>query len=317
MTRFLALFAAALVSGASSPSGRPTAPIPRDVRLIGRWDITITTPTGTAPSWIEIDSSGRDALIGQIVGIVGSARPISEIIAAGDSLRFAVPHQWEAGDGDLRVVFRLQGDRLVGRMTFPDNTTMNWQGVRAPRLIRTSPPRWGVPITLLNQNDLNGWQPMGKSNQWVVRNGVLTSPRSGVNLRTARTFGDFKLHIEFRYPARGNSGIYLRGRHELQIEDPALGVVASEGLGAIYGFIPPNESAGKSAGEWQTYDVTLVGRQVTVALNGREVITRRNIPGITGGALDSDEGAPGVIFLQGDHGPVEYRNIVITPAQSR
>ena len=85
------------------------------MRLIGRWDITITTPTGTAPSWIEIDSSGRDALVGQIVGIVGSARPISEIIAAGDSLRFAVPHQWEAGDGDLRVVFRLQGDRLVGR----------------------------------------------------------------------------------------------------------------------------------------------------------------------------------------------------------
>src|SRR6476661_8731580 len=115
MIRFLALMVAALIPGAlTTPAAHSTPPAARDVRLIGRWDITITTPTGTAPSWIEIDSSGRDALVGRIVGIVGSARPISEFIAAGDSLRFAVPHQWEGGDGDLRVVFRLQRDRLVG-----------------------------------------------------------------------------------------------------------------------------------------------------------------------------------------------------------
>lgn len=121
-----------------------------------------------------------------------------------------------------------------------------------------------------------------------------------------------QLHIEFRYPARGNSGVYLRGRHEVQIEDPVLGVVASEALGAVYGFLAPSESAGRNAGEWQTFDITLIGRQVTVVLNGREVICKRDIPGITGGALDSDEGSPGPIFLQGDHGPIEYRNIVIT-----
>src|SRR6478736_9143042 len=103
MNRFIALIVAALTAGgAASHSVGPDASAARDVRLIGRWDITITTPTGTAPSWIEIDSSGRDALVGRIVGIVGSARPISEFIAAGDSLRFAVPHQWEGGDGDLR-----------------------------------------------------------------------------------------------------------------------------------------------------------------------------------------------------------------------
>src|SRR4051812_43242931 len=99
MTRVLGLLLAALASGAAmSPSVRSTAPLPRDVKLIGRWDITITTPTGTAPSWLEIDTSGRDAMVGRIVGIVGSVRPISQIIPDGDSLRFAVPHQWEAGD---------------------------------------------------------------------------------------------------------------------------------------------------------------------------------------------------------------------------
>ena len=73
--------------------------------------------------------------------------------------------------------------------------------------------------------------------------------------------------------------------------------------------------AAKKAGEWQSYDVTLVGRTVSVVANGKKIITEQIIPGITGGALDSKEGAPGPIMMQGDHGPIEYRNIVITPAK--
>ena len=216
-------------------------------------------------------------------------------------MRFAVPHQWEAGNGDLRVVFRLQGDRLVGRMTFPDNATMNWQGVRAPRLVRPHPPRWGAPITLLDQNDLNGWQPMGASNQWVVRNGVLTSPRSGVNLRTARTFGDFKLHIEFRYPKRSNSGVYLRGRYEVQIE------TRSERQPTPGQHLVPT-------------------RQIALRPNGRYDITpsaaRRWWPNGAGdlqpgdsrhhgGAMDSNEGAPGPLSA-GRSWAGRDRNIVLT-----
>jgi hypothetical protein len=316
MNRFIALIVAALTAGgAAERSVRPEASAARDVRLIGRWDITLTTPTGTAPSWLEIDSSGREALVGRITGIVGSARPISEIITQGDSLRFAVPRQWENGNGELRVVGRLQGNRLVGRMTFPDNSTLNWQGVRAPLLVRAHAPAWSAPITLLDQNDLNGWLAMGSPNQWVVRNGVLSSPKSGVNLRTSRTFDDFKLHIEFRYPKESNSGVYLRGRHEVQIEDDYGQEPDSHRFSGVYGFISPSEIAAKPAGQWQTYDITLIGRMVTVVANGKMVICNQEIPGITGGAIDSNEGEPGPIYLQGDHGPVEYRNIVITPAR--
>jgi hypothetical protein len=316
MSRFIALIIVALTSGAAtSPSVQAGAPTARDVRLVGRWDITITTPTGNAPSWLEIDSSGREALVGRIVGIVGSVRPISEIIVEGDSLRFAVPRQWEDGNGELRVVGRLQGDRLVGRMTFPDNSTLGWQGVRAPRLRRAQAPVWGAPIRLLNHSDLNGWEPMGTTNQWVVQNGVLSSPRSGVNLRTSRTFGDFKLHIEFRYPKGSNSGVYLRGRHELQIEDDYGREPDSHRFSGVYGFIAPSEIAARPAGEWQTFDITLVGRMLTVVANGKRVISNQEIPGITGGALDSNEGAPGPLYLQGDHGPIEFRNIVLTPAR--
>jgi hypothetical protein len=316
MNRFIALIVAALTAGAAaSRSVRPDASAARDVRLIGRWDITITTPTGTAPSWLEIDSSGREALVGRITGIVGSARPITEIITAGDSLRFAVPRQWENGNGELRVVGRLQGDHLVGHMTLPDNTTLNWRGVRAPLLVRAHAPAWGTPITLLDQNDLNGWLAMGSPNQWVVHNGVLSSPKSGVNLRTSRTFGDFKLHVEFRYPKESNSGVYLRGRHEVQIEDDYGQEPDSHRFSGVYGFISPSEIAAKPAGQWQTYDITLIGRMVTVVANGKMVICNQEIPGITGGAIDSNEGEPGPLYLQGDHGPVEYRNIIVTPAR--
>ena len=316
MNRFIALIVAALTTGAAaSHSARPDASTARDVLFIGRWDITITTPTGSAPSWLEIDSSGREALVGRITGIVGSARPITEIITAGDSLRFAVPRQWENGNGELRVVGRLQGDHLVGRMTFPDNSTLNWRGVRAPLLVRAHAPAWAAPITLLDQNDLNGWLAMGSPNQWVVHNGVLTSPKSGANLRTSRTFGDFKLHVEFRYPKESNSGVYLRGRHEVQIEDDYGQGPDSHRFSGVYGFISPSEIAAKPAGQWQTFDITLIGRMVTVVANGKMVICNQEIPGITGGAIDSNEGEPGPLYLQGDHGPVEYRNIIITPAR--
>jgi hypothetical protein len=282
---------------------------------VGRWDLKLQASDGTLPSWLEVQKSGNSALVGRFVAVVGSARPIARIFFESDTLRFGIPPQWEEGDQELRVEAEVRGDNLSGTITFPNGARMALTGVRAPALPARA-VQWDRPVTLFNGRDLSGWHALpGGQSAWQVVNGVLTNTRAGANLATDGTYRDFKLHIEFRYPARGNSGIYLRGRHEVQIEDPVLDVVASEALGAIYGFLPPSESAGRNAGEWQAYDITLIGRQVTVVLNGREVICRRDIPGITGGALDSDEGAPGPIFLQGDHGPIEYRNIVITPAR--
>jgi hypothetical protein len=285
-----------------------------DQRILGRWDITITTPGGPQPSWLEVEKSGRDVVIGRFVGVVGSARPIAAIVASADSFSFAIPHQWEEGSGDLSVSGKVQGSGLAGVMTFPDGKRFSWTAVRAPRLYHST-PAWGTPIRLLHANDLGGWHASGPSNQWKVSNGVLSSPRSGTNLVTDRVFGDFKLHVEFRYPKESNSGVYLRGRHEVQIQDDYGNEPASDRFSGIYGFISPSVIAAKPAGQWQTYDITLVGRMVTVVANGRQVICNQEIPGITGGALDSNEGAPGPLFLQGDHGPVEYRNIVITPAR--
>jgi 3-keto-disaccharide hydrolase len=154
-----------------------------------------------------------------------------------------------------------------------------------------------------------------RESQWRLTDGVLANIKAGANLVTRQRFNDFRLHLEFRCPKDSNSGVYLRGRYEVQIEDSAGLEPASGVLGAVYGFLPPNEDAARKPGEWQTFDITLVGRLVTVVLNGKTIICSQEIPGITGGALDSDEGAPGPLMLQGDHGPVEFRNIILTPAK--
>ena len=190
----------------------------------------------------------------------------------------------------------------------------DWTAKRAPSLRRDGTPKWGAPIRLFNGTDLTGWHALG-TNQWRAVNGVLQSPKSGANIVTDRTFTDYKLHLEFRYPKGSNSGVYQRGRYEVQIEDSLTTEPQNDLLGGIYGFIAPSEVAAKKPGEWQTYDITLVGRMITVVANGKMVVCNREIPGITGGALDSNEGEPGPLLLQGDHGPIEYRNITIRPAR--
>ena len=280
----------------------------------GRWDLTVMVDGKTAPSWLEVRHSGRHTLVGQYVGIVGSARPISKINFADGKMSFSIPPQWEDSDNNLTVEGTLQGDQLTGTMITPDGKSLTWTGTRAPALLRQIEPVWGKPIKLFNGTNLNGWHTEG-TNQWVAESGILRSPHSGSNLISDQSFSDFKLHIEFRYPKGSNSGVYLRGRYELQIEDSKGHEPQLDLLGAIYGFIVPNQMAALDAGAWQTYDITLVGRLVSVVANGKKIITNQPIPGITGGALDSNEGEPGPIYIQGDHGPIDFRNILITPAK--
>lgn len=280
----------------------------------GRWDMTIMVDGKAYPSWLEVVHSGTKRLVGSYVGISGSARPVSKVIFKDNKINFSLPPQWEEENNDLVFEGTYQGDSLSGSMTAADGKTHNWSATRAPLLKRDKAPVWGKPVKLLKENSLDGWQALG-TNQWVVNNGILKSPKSGANLITTTKYNDFKLHIEFRCPPGSNSGVYLRGRYETQIEDSKGKQPEKHLMGAIYGFLTPSEMAAKDAGEWQIYDITLIGRMVNIIANGKTIICNQEIPGITGGALDSHEGEPGPIYLQGDHGPIEYRNITITPAQ--
>jgi hypothetical protein len=254
-------------------------------------------------------------LVGRVVGEVGSARPIARIDLNDRTIRFAIPPQWEEGDGDLSFEGTIDGNELSGSMTYPDGKQVRVTGKRAPSLRRQATPEWGAPMRLFNGTTLSGWHVVGGTNRWQAANGVLRNSESGGNLVTDRSFSDFKLHLEFRYPKGSNSGVYLRGRYEVQIADSVPVEPVNDLLGGVYGFIAPSEVVNAKPNEWHTYDIMLVGRTITIVANGKMVICNQEIPGITGGALDSDEGAPGPLMLQGDHGVIEYRNIVLTPAR--
>jgi hypothetical protein len=280
----------------------------------GRWDLTVTFEGKQIPSWLEVQHSGNNTLIGRFCYAFGSARPVAKVNVNDGKYSFSIPPQWEKGDSDMQFEFTSDGTTLTGTMIFTDGKKYNWTGVRAPSLRKTTEPSWGKPVNLINGKDTKGWHAEGE-NQWKVEDGVLISAKSGSNLVTDQSFSDFKLHVEFRYQKGSNSGVYLRGRYEVQIEDDKGKEPGNGYLGAIYGLLTPSEMVAKEPGEWQTYDITLIGRMVTIEANGKTIICNQEIAGITGGALDSKEGEPGPLLLQGDHGPIEYRNIVITPAK--
>jgi hypothetical protein len=284
--------------------------------VIGRWDLNVHGPDGDYPSWLEVRRSGFRTLVGCFVGRFGSARPIAKVEWDNKRLRFTIPPQWESGDNDLMFEGQLTDGALRGTTSDEKGRRLSWGGRRAPDLRRTSPPRWGEPIELFNGRDLTGWKPRSREvkNGWLVRDGVLSNAKPGNDLLTERIFTDFRLRAEFRYPKGSNSGIYLRGRYEVQIEDNFGQEPECHKMGGIYGFLTPCLNTAKRAGEWQVLEITLVGRQVTIVLNGERVIDRQTIPGITGGALDSDEDRPGPILLQGDHGRIEFRRLTLSPA---
>ncbi len=292
--------------------------VPKEAEgLVGRWDLTVDKGDKRAPSWLEIKVSGYNTLVGYFVSDAGSSRPVSHIVLKERKFSFAIPPQWEGGEGDFKIEGELAGNGLKGTVTSNKGDSYNFTGVKAPYLNRTGEATWGSPIVLFNGKDLTGWKASSEeNNKWVVKDGILTNPEAGANLITEQKFDDFKLTAEFRYAEGGNSGIYLRGRYEVQIEDsPKDRHPGSLFYGGVYGFLTPNQLATNGPGEWNTYEITLRGRLVTIVANGKTIISEQEIPGITGGALDSNEGEPGPIYLQGDHTGVEFRKLVITPAK--
>ena len=285
--------------------------------IIGRWDMTVSDGAGgTYPSWFEVTRSG-EKLEGRFVGRSGSQRPIKNVEFANRRLKFSLPPQFERRRTDLDFEGELAGERIEGTSTDPDGRSFKWSAVRAPKLEQKSKPRWAAPVKLLNGRDLGGWKVRDakKAATWRITDGVMENTPRGTDIITERKFTDFKLHVEFKMVEKSNSGVYLRGRYEVQIQDDFGKEPESHRIGGIYGFITPSSNPAMKAGEWQTLDITLIGRKVTVVLNGKTIIDAAEIPGITGGALDSNEGEPGPIMLQGDHEQIYYRNIIITPAK--
>ena len=308
-----ALFASLALVGLTAFVERPAVQEPQVPELVGRWDLTVHGRGGDYPSWLEVWTSGASHLVGQFVGRGGSARPISRVEFADGRMRFAIPPQWDRRTDDESYEASLHGGTLDGWTTDSTGARIAFTGVRAPSLARTGTPTWGPAQPLIAGSGLAGWREPSRG--WTVSDGVLRSVGAADNIVSTATFTDFKLHVEFRLPKGSNSGVYLRGRYEVQIEDSDAAEPPLDHMGGIYGFLAPTRDTRRAPGEWQSFDVTLVGRIVTVDMNSTRGICEREIPGITGGALDSNEASPGPLMLQGDHGAIEFRNLQVTPAR--
>lgn len=225
-----------------------------------------------------------------------------------------------------------KGDQIAGFLLRPrrngtgvDSTSFTGTKLQAPPAAPDlANLKFGTPVNLFNGKDLTGWKLIDEKqkNGFYAKDGILgTDPVQAEgekhisygNLRTEQEFEDFNLKLEVNVPAGSNSGVYLRGMYEIQVLDSYKKPLDSHNMGALYSRITPSVAAEKPAGTWQTMDITLCDRHVTVILNGTKIIDNQPVYGPTGGAMKSDVNTPGPIYLQGDHGKVEYRNLVLTP----
>ncbi|MDE3165193.1 MAG: DUF1080 domain-containing protein [Acidobacteriota bacterium] len=281
--------------------------------LAGRWDLTVTPKTGSPyPDWMEVvDAGGMTTL--RIQPRAGGARMMPDFQLSGARLHVVFS---KADKKNPEITWDLEavGGNVKGTISRGGAVMADIAGVPAPPLNRKAPAVWSGPESLFNGKDLTGWEPMtANNNHWKADGGDLLNTTGGANLKSTRAFNDFKLHFEVNCPDDGNSGIYLRGRYELQIEYQSVDANDPyHSIGSIYSFVPPSVMLPRTPGSWETFDVTLIGRRISVVRNGVKTIDNQEIPGPTGGALDSDEAAPGPFYIQGDHtGGIRYRNITI------
>ncbi len=307
-------------------------------QFIGRWALFV--PNGA--SWLEVKQV--DGYIdADLLWYGGSVVPVDDAYLDGDALVVTRVNRDVVARDENRKPTRVQnrtelykfmffGDQLVGKQISPASdgsgvSVMTFTGKKIPDLPDApdlSKVKFGKPITLFNGQDLSGWELMGDNsvNGWSVKEGVLINNPvqeegkahiSYGNIRTTDEFEDFNLRLQVNIPKGSNSGVYLRGIYEIQVQDNYGKPLDSHNMGGLYSRITPSVAAEKPAGEWQDMDITLCDRHLTVILNGTKIIDNQPIMGCTGGAITACEFIPGPIYLQGDHGTVSYRNIVLTP----
>lgn len=305
--------------------------------FVGRWALTLSDGS---LGWLGI-TQDENGYSGSIVWGIGKRFEFSSVTRHGEEMVLRrqrhLPVSQAALDFTQVLTVRLDGDTLI--LSSVASETRPGRAVPTEAVghrIAPLPPApdlslivFGRSIPIFNGRDLDGWQPLepDRVNGWNVNEGVLSSrslaksegPKQRyANLRTTREFSDFRLSLDFRLPVRSNSGIYLRGLYEVQLANASGPGSEAHGLGAVYGRVAPTVPVPVRPGdEWQSIQVTLVRRHVTVVLNGVKIIENQPLLGVTGGALSNDELSPGPIYLQGDHGQVSFRNINLEPVIGR
>ena len=282
--------------------------------FLGRWTLV---GTGERPGayWLEVKDEGGK-LTAKFLNRGGHPLSMENVRVEGEELIFTTP---KSGANQTFSEFRgkVSGDRITATLKSGERM-LNLSGGRPP----TWPPSnangnhaFGTPVVLFDGKSLEafGVQSPDRPMNWSIEEGLMTNGEKANNLVSREKFKDFKLSAEYKVGPSTNSGIYLRGRYELQVLDDYGKPPFDRGHMAIYGWKAPPVNSSKPVGEWQTVEATVVGNRVTVIHNGQKIHDNAVLEAITGGALDIDEAAPGPIMIQGDHSKVWFRKIVVTP----
>jgi Domain of Unknown Function (DUF1080). len=289
----------------------------------GRWNLQVEGGGFSFPGWLGIAQEGGETSV-KYVGRVGSARTIREFELKDGTLEFT-RDEWFGAYEKVRHVFHLSATGVTGEITRANGQKLSVSGGPSPKLDRAPVQTWSEPRALFNGRDLSGWREIKGDKppkaDWRIERGELITVKGTADLATEELFEDFRLRLEFNCPPNGNSGVYLRGRYEVQIEDDSPQAPVTNQTGGVYGWLGPDQAVPRIPGEWQTLEITLVGRRATVVLNGRALYAQREIPAITGAALDGEEEKPGPILLQSSHsktgGAIRFRNITIATPLTR
>lgn len=297
--------------------------------FLGSWNMTGTGDDASFVYWLKVEQ-GPDGITGRFLNRTGSPVNLGVVKVENGELVFQMGRPDNLTGPEFRAKF--ENGRLVGRHMLrqgggrrgggepPTERQVNWIGVPTPvwpAANASAPQKFGTPVVLFDaaapSMDAWGVQFPERPVNWSVVDGLLQNQPPANNLVSKERFGDFKLEAEYRLSAKSNSGLYLRGRYEMQLFDDAGQPAALTGHMSIYGRKAADTNASLPPGEWQRTEIVLVGNRVTVTLNGTRIHDNAVIEGITGGALDNNELAPGPIMIQGDHTLASFRKIIITP----
>jgi hypothetical protein len=297
--------------------------LPADKDFNGRWDITADTKPRPRAWWVELNGVGSPNPSGKFVSAYGGdMNTIDTITVENGVLHFTIHRTNRNAKGpgaQTLYTARLTRGKLEGTMEVEGqkNPPTPWTGVRAPVIKDKDDGSWkeGTPIALFNGKDLTGWKGLvpGAEVKWTVVDGVLRNAPPTTDIVSERSFWNFTLHTDFRIREHSNSGIGLRARYEIQILDDFGKPPQTHGAAALYSRIAPTLNASKPVGEWQSYDIRLVGRTLTVVFNGQKVLDKVEIEGLTAIATDPNENQPGPFIIQGDHSYVEIKSFIVTP----
>jgi hypothetical protein len=317
MSKVLALGVAAALALVSIALPRAEAASRRrPPPVVGRWNLTVTDAEGRSfPSWLELTFDDQGALGGRLVRRKGRPVPLTKVEWKKNELTFVDVETEGAAPVERTYRAKMRYGMLDGTATVTPGSAWTFLGNRSNHFRERGRVPWGKPVALVSKG-LLGWRLRAnkKGACWKESAGIISNRPGCVNIISDGRYQDFKLHAEVKLDPGAATGVFLRGRYEVQLADDAGKAVHDATSGAIHGHLVPRRNAAKPPGVWQTLDVTLVGRKVTVVLNGDKVIDGQEIPGPTGGALDSEESVPGPVMLESERGTVAFRNLVVTPA---